>query len=565
VRRARLEAFGSERRGAVAILTAGCLLALMASAALAVDLGHVFLRSRQLQGVADLAAMAAVQALQSGAGGSPAAAATATAALNPWPGAITAAADTGSYVSDPSVPAASRFSAGGVSPNAVRVTLSAPVPLYFAGLIIGRTSLQVTRSAVAATAQYAAFSIGSGLASLNGGIANAMLSALTGSQVTLSAANYQALAGAKVSLLAYMPALATRANLQAMSYNQMLQTSVAPSAALGAMADVLAANGQPAAAAAAQSVAAAATGLPPSPLSSLLDLGPYGAQDHSGAGGLGLNVNAMSLAEAVLAAANGSRQLSIGLNAVAPGISQISLTLAIGQRPNHSPWLTVTDSSQVIIRTNQLRLYLQAGLSPGLLGIATAGAPLTLPVYLEAASAEAKLQSISCPSSPADQGFDLQVQPSLGTLAIAKADTSQLSNFSASVPLSTATLVSAPLLTVTAYGQVTLGGGDAAWQPVHFSEADITAGAMKSVFAQDIAQASVASLLTETTVSAQSPLGPVAFGGQSAGPVVQGLLTAAAPTLDQVILQVEALSGVRLGEGDVWPDGLRCNGAALMA
>ena len=69
--------------------------------------------------------------------------------MNPWPGGITAQAATGVYAADPTIPSAQRFTATAASPNAVQVTLHAPVPLYFAGLLIGRSSLEVTRSAVA--------------------------------------------------------------------------------------------------------------------------------------------------------------------------------------------------------------------------------------------------------------------------------------------------------------------------------------------------------------------------------------------------------------------------------
>jgi uncharacterized membrane protein len=377
--------------------------------------------------------------------------------------------------------------------------------------------------------------------------------------------NYQALASAQVNLLSLMPALQTRAGLQGASFNQVLSTSIPPSTVLGAMADVLASSGQSAAASAVLALAAASTGAAATPLGSLIDLGPYAAQDHGALGGLGVNVAALDLAEAALAASNGSRQLSLSLGSGVPGLAQLDVLLAIGQRPNNSPWLTVTDAGKVIIRTAQLRLYVRAGVLPGLPLPGTGAALVTLPVYLEAASAQAELQAISCPSTAADQSFDLQVSPSLGTLAIAEADTSALSNFSTTVPLKTATLVSTPLLSATAYGRIDLGGGSGSWQPVHFAESDITAGTMKSVYASNIAQATTASLLSQTTIGVQTPLGSLALGGQGTGPALKATLLAAAPALDAVIGQVEGITGVRLGEADVWPDGLRCRGAALVA
>ncbi len=143
--RSALAAFAADRRGVTAALTALCLLALVGSAALGVDIGDIYMKTRQLQGVADLAAMASVQSLDPAASQSPAATAQATAALNPWPGGIAAQAATGLYTADASIPTAQRFTVAAASPNAVQVTLQAPVPLYFAGLLTGRSSLTITR------------------------------------------------------------------------------------------------------------------------------------------------------------------------------------------------------------------------------------------------------------------------------------------------------------------------------------------------------------------------------------------------------------------------------------
>ena len=192
--------------------------------------------------------------------------------------------------------------------------------------------------------------------------------------------NYQALATANVDLLRYVPALQTRAGLQALSFSQVLTTSVLPATALSALADTLSASGQSAAASAAQALAAASTALPSTPLATILDLGPYDSQDQTtDSSGASLTVGALGLADALLAAANGSRQLNVSLNGLVPGIAQLNLWLAIGQRPSQSPWLTVTDAGQVVVRTAQMRLYIQASLAPGVLSTATGGALVTLP------------------------------------------------------------------------------------------------------------------------------------------------------------------------------------------
>ena len=201
----------------------------------------------------------------------------------------------------------------------------------------------------------------------------------------------------------------------------------------------------------------------------------------------------------------------------------------------------------------------------GCLSAATGGTLVTLPIYVEAGSAQAKLQAMQCPASAADQGLDLSVSPSLGTCALAQIDPSTLSNFATPVALHTATLLNAVLVRATAYTRVDIGGGQASWQTVHFSQADIAADTMKSVFTSDIASASVASLLGATSVQIQTPFPDSGLTPVTLSPLRQSVLIQAAPSLDALITQVEAVSGVKVGEADLWADGLRCRGSALVS
>ena len=225
----------------------------------------------------------------------------------------------------------------------------------------------------------------------------------------------------------------------------------------------------------------------------------------------------------------------------------------------------MTDVGQVVVRTAQMRLYIQASLAPGPLSATTGGALVTLPVYVEAASAQAKLQAMECPAAAGDQGLDLSVSPSLGTYAVAQLDPSTLGGFTTPVTLQPATLLNAVLVRATAYNRVDIGGGQASWQSVHFTQADIAADTMKSVFTNDIARASVASLLSTTDVQVQTPVATLELTPAGLSPLLQSVLIQAAPSLDALIAQVEAVSGVRVGEADVWADGLRCRGSALVS
>jgi uncharacterized membrane protein len=349
------------------------------------------------------------------------------------------------------------------------------------------------------------------------------------------------------------------------SFDSVLAGNVSTPVALNALADSLSQTGQVDAAAVVGRLAAASATAAPVQLSNLFDLGPYGGQDHgSTVGGAAVSLNAMSMVSALLTAANGQRQLALDLGVAVPGVTNVKAWLAIGQRPSHSPWITVTQSHDVIVSTAQARIYLQASVAPGLLG---AGVGLVnLPVYLQMASAQAKLSALSCPADPTQQSVTLQALPSLGTLAIAQPNLATLNDFTTPETLAPAQLLNLGLLSATVKAEVDLGGGADGWQAVSFSEADIQAGTMKSVYADDIAQASLASLIGNTSIGVTTPLGGLGVsGGGATGQALQTLLQPVGGALDGVIAQLSGLTGVHLGEADVWVDGLRCRGAALVA
>jgi uncharacterized membrane protein len=363
--RGMLRRWRTDERGVSAVVMAISFTVLLVATALAVDVGSVFLSARRLQGLTDLTAISAAQDLNGAANAQSQAqsAAQATVNANAWAvndsngQPITPSVSLGTYTADPTVPAANRFTASATSPNAARVTLTMPVHLYFGGLILGHNTFNISRTATAASTQLVAFSIGSGLASVNGGVANAVLSALTGSTVSISAVNYNSLLGANVNLLTYLSALSTRLNVTAGTYNSLLSGQVSTPTALQALADALNAQGQTAAATAVNQVASASVSAPGLQLSALFDLGPYGNQDHGfSTGGATVSVNAMSMVSALLTAAQGGRQLQLNLGASVPGAVSATAFLAIGQRPANSPWLTITQSQSVIVRTAQALL-----------------------------------------------------------------------------------------------------------------------------------------------------------------------------------------------------------------
>ena len=219
------------RGGGVSVLTALSSIALIGFAGFAVDLGAIYLETRRLQGSADLAALAAMQ--------NPAQAealAAATVAANRWPQDTRVRVVRGTYAPDRSVRPAERFRPNAPGPNAVHVEVTTRTPLFFGRLFIPDGAMTIRREATAAETQMASFQIGTRLLSLQGGVANQVLSGLTGSSVNLSVMDYNALLRADVDILTYVDALRTRLDLQAASFDETLDAEAEAPVALAALA-----------------------------------------------------------------------------------------------------------------------------------------------------------------------------------------------------------------------------------------------------------------------------------------------------------------------------------------
>lgn len=552
--RAALPMLG-DRRGGIAVLVACSAAVLLGFCALAVDVGAVFLKSRQLQGVADLAALAAARDLANAE-----AAAQATADANQ--AGLVAEVTTGRYDPDPAVPAGQRFVAGAANPTAVKVRVRGQAELFFAQVLLNKPSLAISRSATAARAQLAAFSIGSRLASLQGGLANQVLSGLTGSTVSLSAMDYNALLDADVDLMRYSDALRTTANVQGATFDKALDAKIGTGSALSALGDVLDQSGSGQAASAVRKLAAAAGDSRKVQLGQLIDLGPYENQDHvSGAGGATVKAGALALSQAVLTLSQGGRQVKLDLGATVPGLADVDVWLAIGERPNNSPWISVAHDGSVVVRTAQARLYAEAKALSALSGLGLQ--PVRLPLFVEAASAEARVSAIDCPATIGSQGVTLAVTPSLGEAAIAELDPSKLDNFKSAMALSPAKIVDLGLVKVTAQADVKLGGMSAT--PVRFSRAEIDAGTMKTVSTSDLVKATAVSLVRGLNLNV-SVLGlGLGLGAPAIGNSTTSALETMAAPVDGVLDAVEDLAGLHIGQADVRVNGLRCREAALVA
>ncbi len=533
-------------------------------AAVAVDSASLYYERREAQALTDLAAITAAAHIDK-AGEAVAATlkdngvgrfsltgpnglviTSATGASDP----VSITVTSGRYESIAATAVRSRFSANAQPFNAVKVTLSKTGTRYFAQSLIAPPVIGTT--AIAGSSAEASFSIGSRLLKLDGGILNQILGGLTGTQLSLTAMDYEALAKADVSAFGFMDAMATDLHLTAATYTDVLNSQ----ATVSQIASVLAKTGgiDTAAATAAKAMARdSAAAKTKVDIDRLIDLGsaaglPIG---HSPAG-LEAKVSALDILGAAATLSNGTKQVKVDLGANIPGLLSATVDLAIGEPPQQSPWFTIGETGAVV-RTAQTRLKLVVQLlGPGGL----IGASVRLPLYVELAYAEGKLTGIDCTGG---QRVSIAAQPGVAELRIAEVGT--MTDFSRSPAADPAKIVQAPLLTVTGSADVKVTNN--APTTLVFTGTDIQKRVIKTASTRDITQSLTKSLLNSLNLDVQI----LGLGLGLPGPIkqtVSGLLSAATPAVDTLLDSLLLTLGVRVGQADIRVTGISCGRAVLV-
>ncbi|MDD4880912.1 MAG: pilus assembly protein TadG-related protein [Gallionellaceae bacterium] len=374
--------------GAISVMAAAGMAALVASALLAVDLGNLFYTKRQLQNVADTAALSAVSDLPNAAY-----IATDTASKNDFtvPGvhSNTLETVTGRYDTDTTDGIyQGTFSAGGdpEQQNAVKVTVTTQQPYFF---MAGNREISATATATR-TAE-AGFSIGSGLLNIDtrqSALLNAILGKLLHTSLNLDAMSYQGLATAHVNLLDLV-----RVEGHVGTVNELLGLDLS-------LADVLHLTAQ----------ALGQNDILYLDLENLANLEALGnlhlklgdliklsVADGESAASADLNV--LQLISLSAQVANGDHFLDVPItNINIPGILSLDLALSLIEPPSiaigpagkgaDGQWLTRAHTAQTRLKVDVKVLEMLGGL-------------LHLPIYLELAKGQAWLENIEC-RSPLD-------------------------------------------------------------------------------------------------------------------------------------------------------------------
>ena len=333
----RIRRFARDRDGSVSVVTVVALIALIGSAALSIDVGMVFNAKRKQQAANDIAAIVAAGHLTS--------APQAVAAVlvdNGMGGAAQTFIEYGTYLADPSLSPDKRFRVVDRSvADSIRVSVTDTAPLYFGSALAALTSsskgqssgISIRTQATASGADLAAFAVGSRLASLNGGIMNAILGRLLGVQLSLSIMDYQALATAQVDLFQLSRSLAAQTNATGATFGQITSVSARTVDVLAALLASERLSGGGADAALGQIVQTKAGSTDLVSLASIVDFGPFASMQVAAETGVSFRISALDAVLELARISGQGRLVSINLAGLVPGLANIQLLLALGAPP----------------------------------------------------------------------------------------------------------------------------------------------------------------------------------------------------------------------------------------
>lgn len=551
----KLRSLLRSEKGSVAIISAVTMVVMISFAAIAVDVGSIHFDSRRLQGATDLAAIAAVSNTANATQ-----AARSTFTDNGRWTLSTMIVETGNYDPDPTKAANLRFVVNRQPINAARVRARAPSPIYFAHMF-RNSNVDIDAQAIATRPAEAAFSIGSRLLSLEGGVINAILGQMLGSNVNLRVMDYRALADADINLLNFLDQLAVDADVTAGTYQQVLDADVTAGKILNAMAKTARTESKTDAAQALEDLAHAVSGSTPVDLSRMLDIGKAASAEigTSAQYGLSAAVNAMQMVNALALVASDEHQVDVNLGATIPGLLKTELSLVIGEPPQGSSWITVGEKG-AFVRTAQTRLMLLAEVGgSGLL----AGAKIRIPVFIDVAYAEGRLANITCGLTPANNEVTVATRP-----GILNAWIGDVTNFTAvndTPTVNRAVMVNA-LSIAKISGSAHVEVGNMNEENLVFSASDITNHRYKTAVTHDYTRSLVTSLvgnldLRVDVLSLPDLLGLVT--GQLKA-LVRTLIAPVTPVLDRIVYTALTTLGIRLGEADVTVHGVRCKNAVVV-
>jgi uncharacterized membrane protein len=324
-----------------------------------------------------------------------------------------------------------------------------------------------------------------------------------------------------------------------------------------------------------QTMASSATNTVKIPLSALLDLGSVG---NLGIGqkppGLTVAASALSMLTAAAGLANGTNQVAVNLGATIPGLLSTTVSIAIGEPPQSTPWLAVGELGTVV-RTAQTRIKINAsvGLGNSNLGGGISLLAVNLPLNIEIAYAEAKLTDISCPTGPSSIQVTIAAQPGVVAAHLASSNATGFADFTRPQTFTDAEIadVSLKLLLIN-LSLIQINGSSyfniTNMTPTNltFNATDIANKAIKTVSTKNLTQSLTTSLVNNLSLSVTAlglGIDLTALLG-TVKPAVVAVLNGVTAPVDSLVYNLLGALGVRVGEADVRVTGATCGRSVLV-
>ncbi|MBI1359433.1 MAG: hypothetical protein GC155_04020 [Alphaproteobacteria bacterium] len=368
----------AHKRGTVVTVFALSAMVMAVMTAVVVNQVTFYMGKRKLQAAVDLTAL---MMMQSGNLETSHAKALIASQIGSQPN-LELTVTRGSYTPDAGVAAADRFEANATPFNAIQVDAKIPTEAaMFGGML--PSNLHLKASARAARRETTTIAVGSRLVRVEGGLSAALLDATLGYDGKLTVMDYNSLASANVDAVQFLNALNVKANINAVTFNDVLDAPVK----IGDVVKVLAETTDDGAAATLLADASPASGGDTFKLKEVVHLGSIAGVPLDGlTSGETVPISVGELLAASAALSDGDHQIALNLSKVLGTSGIANAKLDVGEKPQILQYDAYAEKGSSV-STSQFKL------SVGALGAIPASA---LAVTATLASATVKVDAINC-------------------------------------------------------------------------------------------------------------------------------------------------------------------------
>lgn len=546
-----IQRFWKARKGSISIVFALGMPAILGVAAMATDMGLIYLQRRTMQSASDAAALAAAY--------NPDSAEASVRMLLDAHGLkdATFVLTFGTYDDSSSIHRDERFTPG-PRDNAVRVEAQLKAPAYFARFLTLESTMVSVRSD-AAMAPVVSLASGSRLASVGPSALNDLLGSALGVNLNLKVGDYNSLLSSKLQLGPLLNAIVAEGlvkNVTDVLARDVLSQPIKLSALLSLMSKQVDTSGDLVAGAVLRKMAQQTLGADVMVvLGDVLRLG-------DGVGALGLDypgpalqtqLSVLGLVDAAIRQNGIGTALKTGIDV--PNVLSTGVELMIGESGQKARSLSLSEELPSI-DTDQVRarLEVKTGGGLGLLGVG-----VKIPIEIAVAGGTAKVVSVTCNADPAKREVKVEARPGIVRLSIGKF-VGPLKNISVNDKLAAVEMVRLPLVSIL--GEANLAPHEEAPDTLIFRGKEIGNGTTKTAKVDDIVQSLVQTLLTQTKLTPQV-LG-IVLNLDGVLATLFNLLSGLTRPIDDIVDSVLATAGVALGEMDVRVDDLVCGNPKIV-